>query len=173
MKIENEVKYKLLNIEAIKKGLSLSGFLFLNKSKQKDYYFSPPHKSFANSKKYYLRLRLKSNNKGIWAYHEVKNDIQTKEWEVEVDNVKVFLSILKVLDFDLDAVVEKTRITYKKKGIQVLIDEVKKLGNFIEIEFDRNKRKEVDKIVDFFNLKKENIVTGMGYPDLLKKYAKN
>jgi len=168
--IENEVKYKIENIDEIKKKVLSEGFLFEGESYQEDYYFSPFHKKFAGTKKYYLRLRTK-NDKCIFAYHIVKNDLQTKELEVNVDNFDIFYNIMKLLDFKTDCVVKKNRLTYKKDDIKIMIDSVKNLGNFIEIEYCGKFTKEIkikfSDLIRTFNLQNKDLIKGIGYPDLL------
>jgi len=170
MKIETELKYRINNLIVIKKKLFKLGFLYIKKIFQEDYYFSPPHKTFARTKKYYLRLR-RDNQKGIFAYHIVRDNLQTKEWEVQIDNFDTLLTILKFLDFKIDCVVRKDRLIYKKDNIKIMIDKVKNLGTFIEIEychkFTQKAKKEFISFINTLQLKEENLISGVGYPDLL------
>lgn len=172
--IENEVKYKIKDIEKIKAKILAEGFIFHSEKYQEDYYFSPFHKNFAGTRKYYLRLR-KKNDSCIFAYHIVKNDLQTKEFEVGVDNFEVFYKILGLLDFKKDCVVKKNRLTYQKDGIEIMVDNVKNLGNFIEIEwcgkFTKDVKNRFHSLIETFGLKEQDLVSGLGYPDLLM--AKN
>ena len=176
MKLENEVKYRIKNITDIKKILVGLGFIFIKKIKQEDYYFSPPHKNFAGTKKYYLRLR-KSNNKNIFAYHIVQNNLQTKEIEVEIKEFNNLLKILKLLNFNIDCIVKKERLIYKKENIEIVLDKIQKLGTFIEIEycgkFTNKIKKQFDELTCALKLDKKDQVIGVGYPDLLmQKYPK-
>jgi len=170
MKIEIEVKYKIANAENIKKKLSILGFKLYKEIFQEDYYFSPPHKDFSATKTYYLRLRRK-NQGAILAYHIVRDNLQTDEWEVKIDNFDIFLKILKFLDFKLDCIVRKNRSIYKKDKINIMIDKVKNLGTFIEIEYNKKftkKSREVFKfLINNLDLKEKNLIKGVGYPDLL------
>ena len=178
MKIETEVKYKINNSEKIKKELINLGFSYLKKKYQEDYYYSPPHKSFAGTRKYYLRLR-KNSGKSVFAYHVVQDNLQTKEQEVEVDDFDQMNIILKMLDFKIDCIVKKNRSVFSKNDVEVVIDHVEDLGSFIEIEYsgEINKKiiEDMDSLAAALNLKKENLVAGLGYPDLLinKKNDKN
>jgi len=170
MQIENEVKYSIKNIDEIKKKIESLGFNFIKKTYQKDYYFSPPHKNFAGTKKYYLRLR-NAENKAEFAYHVVKNNLKTKEWSVFVNHFEDLLKILNLLDFKIDCIVGKERLIYKKDNIKIMLDSVKNLGKFIEIEcmgqFGKSERKKFGELINLLKLKKTQGVSGMGYPDLL------
>jgi len=168
--IENEVKFKIKSVTEVKKKVLSQGFLFGGESYQEDHYFSPFHKNFAGTKKYYLRLRNK-NDKCIFAYHIVKNNLQTKEFEVGIDSFDIFYNIMKLLDFKIDCIVKKNRLTYKKNDIKIMIDSVEKLGNFIEIEycgrFTKKIKNKFSNLIKIFNLKNKDLIKGMGYPDLL------
>jgi predicted adenylyl cyclase CyaB len=177
MQIENEVKYSVKNINSIKEKLVSCKFIFVKKIYQEDYYFSPPHKNFAGTKKYYLRLRrTDGGRKNEFAYHIVLNNLQTKELEVNIDNFENLSKILKLLDFKIDCVVKKERLVYKKNEIEIVLDKIKNLGSFIEIEycgkFNNKIKKEFEELAILLKLKKTDKITGLGYPDLLmqKKY---
>ena len=174
MKIENEVKYKIDSLKKIENNLIKIGFILTKKIAQEDFYFSPPHKKFAGTKKYYLRLR-KSNNGCSFSYHVVKNNLQTQEWEVQIDKCSVLLKILEYLNFKIDCIVKKRREIYQKEDISITLDKIEHLGSFIEIEcmghFTERKREQFFSVIRKLNLKKENSISGVGYPDLLmKKY---
>ena len=171
MKLENEVKYKIKNIKKIKDIIKSLGFKFKNKTQQTDYYFSPPHKSFKVTRKYYLRLRKEENKKSTFGYYIAISNLKTKEFEVEIDNPSVFLDILKLLGFKLDCIVNKKRETYHKNNINIMTDAVKGLGLFIEIEHQGNFTKKIENkfnsLIKGLNLNNENKIINLGYPDLL------
>lgn len=176
MKLENEVKYRIKSVTNIKKILVFLNFIFDKKIYQEDYYFSPPHKNFAGTKKYYLRLR-KSDNKNVFAYHIVQNNLQTKEIEVQIKEFNNMLKILKLLDFHIDCIVRKERLIYKKENIEIVLDKIENLGTFIEIEycgkFTNKIKKQFNELTLLLKLDKKDQVIGVGYPDLLmQKYFK-
>lgn len=180
MEIENEVKYKIGgNIEIIKRKLIDDlGFIFVKESNQEDYYFSPPHKNFAGTKKYYLRLRRDSKTNGAeFAYHIVRSNIRTDEWAIYVDDFNVMLKILKFLNFKIDCVINKKRLSYKNNSINIVVDNIKNLGSFIEIEycgkFSKDIKNKFEKIAAALSVKKEDCIKGMGYPDLLMQKLHN
>lgn len=174
MELENEVKYRIKNITSTKKIFSSLGFVFVKKIYQEDYYFSPAHKNFAGTRKYYLRLR-RSNKENVFAYHIVQNNLQTKELEVHVDEFNNLSKILKLLDFKIDCVVKKERSIYEKNNIKIVLDKIKNLGTFIEIEycgkFTDKIEKQFNKTIISLKLKRKDKIMGVGYPDLLmQKY---
>ncbi len=172
MSVEKEMKFKVESFESIKHVVLDNGFVLEKEIIQEDLYFSPPHKNFAGTKKYYLRLRKDTiNNRFTFAYHKVINDLETDETEVEIDNFENFLKILKELDFNLDCIVNKKRKVYRGDVFEIVLDEIKDLGFFIEIEYVGEETKNTDslfnEIIKKLGLKKENLISGVGYPDLI------
>jgi predicted adenylyl cyclase CyaB len=174
MQIENEIKFKITKPDKLmEKKIVDSGFKFKKEVSQDDYYFSPPHKKFAGTKKYYLRLRKKSDGKAVFAYHVVINDLQTKELEIACDNFAALKTILIKLDFKLDCVVKKQRKVFadEKNNFELVLDRVVGLGYFMEIEYigkiTKTASQKFQNLIDYLGLKKNQIVSGCGYPDLL------
>lgn len=70
-------------------------------------------------------------------------------------------------------IVDKKRESYKKENMIIEIDFVKKLGLFVEIELMREKEKkaqqQIMKIFSEIGVKTTDIVSGLGYPDLIEK----
>lgn len=168
MKIEIERKYKIPGLGDVEKTLKKLKAKLAKSSETKDIYFRVPEK-IKNTR--YLRIRIKDKNKnGELAYHEVINDLKTKEWETEVSDSKICEEIIRKLGFHVDVVVIKKRKEYKIGKSLVLLDSIKDLGNFVEIE-TYNLRK-LEELRTKLGLREENIISGAGYPDLLKeKYA--
>jgi predicted adenylyl cyclase CyaB len=180
MEIENEIKFKIdKSNKSIEKEIVKFGFKFKKEKFQDDYYFSPPHKKFAGTKKYYLRLRKKEDNVAVFAYHVVVDNLQTKELEVNCNSFTNLKLILKKLDFNLDCVVKKHRkvfIDEKNDNFQLVLDKVTGLGTFIEIEYIGKMTKNVSnmfqELINYLGLKKNQVISGCGYPDLLMKKNK-
>lgn len=174
MQIENEIKFKIAKpSKLMEQKIIKFGFKFKKEISQDDYYFSPPHKRFAGTKKYYLRLRKKADGTAVFAYHVVVNDLQTKELELTCDNFVNLKTILTKLDFKLDCVVKKYRQVFvdEKNNFELVLDKVVGLGYFMEIEYVGKMTKATNHkfqgLVDYFGFKKSQIVSGCGYPDLL------
>ncbi len=171
MNIEKEMKFTLGNTHEVEGKVLSAGFVFEKEINQEDFYFSPAHKKFAGTKKYYLRLRKQSDDNCSFAYHEVIDDLQTKEIEVDIIGYTNFVEILSKLDFTLDCVVKKNRRVFKNNLFEITLDKVENLGSFIELEYvggtDEETKSLFDKLIKNLGINKENIVAGLGYPDLL------
>jgi len=184
MPIENEIKFKISAPKpSFKKKIAALGFQYQKEVFQEDHYFSPPHKNFFGTKKYYLRLRKKADGTAVLAYHVVINNLQTRELEVVSDSFKNLENILKHLDFKTDCIVKKHRQVFinERQHLELVLDKVAGLGYFMEIEYlgkwSRTASDNFQAVIKQLGLKKQQIVAGCGYPDLLagkaKKYAKN
>lgn len=114
---------------------------FVGASFEIDKYFNAPHRNFLKPKHpyEYLRLRVK-NGKGVFAYKHVyfkKSGEKTHsdEYETEIDNPGRLEKILNVLNFKNFLIIDKQREKYiYKKQFEIVLDKVKGLGYFIEIE---------------------------------------
>lgn len=94
MNIEQEMKFRIDNLTGWEEKILSLGFRFIQEKQQVDHYYSPAYKSFAGTKKYYLRFRQQDNGGSILAFHQVINDLQTEELEVEISDFAVFTAIL-------------------------------------------------------------------------------
>ncbi len=171
MNIESEMKFKVEDVSELESKILSIDFVFEKEINQEDLYFSPAHKKFAGTKKYYLRLRKQSDDNCNFAYHEVIDDLQTKEVEVKISGYTNFVEILNKLDFTLDCIVKKDRRVFKNNLFEITLDKVENLGAFIELEYIGGSAEDIslffDELIKNLGLNKENIVAGLGYPDLL------
>lgn len=182
MNIELEMKFSINNHKDFEAKVLALGFEFIKEKKQSDYYYSPAHKSFAGTKKYYLRVRQQGDGSAIFAFHDVIDDLKTEELEVDVSDFVVFSEILKKLDCHLDCLVEKNRKIYRNDNFEITIDQVKDLGSFMELEYigsevsDSLVQQYFNELITKLGLNREDLVAGVGYPDLLMdkiKYGRN
>ena len=171
MEIENEMKFKVEETAKFEDKILSAGFTFEKEIGQEDLYFSPAHKKFAGTKKYYLRLRKQSDNNCSFAYHEVINDLQTKELEVKISGCDNFIEMLKKLDFTLNCIVKKKRKVFKNNLFEIVVDKVEDLGLFIELEYIGEINKDINslfnELIEKLGLDKKNLIVGLGYPDLI------
>ena len=112
----------------------------------------------------YIRLRYNPKEKqGIFAHHINIGDGVNKEFEVEVGDIKTFKQILHDFGFLLLGTIDKKREIFEIDEFVVTIDEVKDIGNFLEIEVDgeeyeiEEKRNECKNFLKKLGLSEENI----------------
>lgn len=171
-KIESEIKVSIKNITSVREMLGKIKAKPIGKTAQKDVYFSPPHMNFAGTLKYYLRIR--SGRKNSIDYHIVHDDINTEEHEVKIEDPQEMEKIMLMLGFKIDCVVEKIRKEYTIKGFIIAIDQVKNLGNFVEVEsVNKSSYKKLLEVAERLGIKESDIVSGKGYPDMIMELKKN
>jgi predicted adenylyl cyclase CyaB len=162
--VEIELKYKIKNVGEINKKLKDLGAKYIKEFRCIDTYFLVPN----NKKgKKYLRVR-ETKDKMDLSYHFAVSGIHTEEWETNIDNAKVTKEILDKIGHDVDVVVDKLRKVYKLKNSEIVIDKVKDLGNFIEIESPN--LKELEKIEKLFEFIKSMRLDKCGYPDMIREH---
>ncbi|QQS39100.1 class IV adenylate cyclase [Candidatus Woesebacteria bacterium] len=173
--IEIEIKLPLKNALEVKKFLNKKGKLVARDIFQKDTYFVPIHRNFLDVKFPFEWLRLRESSKGFSLNYKhfypenVKKTDYCDEYETKIDDVTVMKKILQSLDIKEIVTVEKTRTTWIFEGVEVVVDKVKNLGDFIELEaktYFENPRD--GKKLLFETLKKLNARVGeedlRGYP---------
>jgi len=137
--IEIELKFPLLNKETVIEKLNSLGVMEKQES-QKDTYYLPPNKNFldANPISEWLRLRESSSKFTItykkWHNTQGKNAVSCDEFETKIDDLSALKNILANLDFKAIIVVDKLRRSWQHNQTEISIDEVKDLGDFIELE---------------------------------------
>jgi len=149
----------------------------IEKTREIDTYFYPPHKDFLFTEDGRENLRVrKSNSKKELTYKKViykgGNYSHSIETNVKVSDAKKTIEILKSAGFRIHLVIDKKREMFENKTFKITIDKVKNLGVFVEIEWKgdakrkKNTIKECLKIANKLGLKK---VQGKGYLRLLEE----
>jgi len=131
--IEMEIK-AYLNDETLNSFLELAP-KFISSTTQSDVYYNAPNRDFKTTDEA-LRIRV-SNGHAEVTYKGPKIDAETKarmEINVKIDDYQKFSNILQILNFKRIKSVDKIRREYECEGLNVMIDEVKDLGKFLEVE---------------------------------------
>ena len=133
--LEIEVKAQCDDPRSIEIKLKDINAKFEKVIKQKDIYFSHPSKDFADTDE---ALRLRHENDS-WTLHYKgpKIDGETKTREelgLDITDPDTLINILNKLGFNESAVVEKIRTVYRLDNVEIAIDNVVGIGNFVELE---------------------------------------
>lgn len=132
---EIEIKFRVENIEKIKEQLYKKGCIFSEELNQKDTVFLPDIKDSSHGEgKIFVRIREVNKKVEITLKKQSNKMVQSKEIEFGVTNYESAYDFLETLGLEKWVTVEKKRITTKYKDFNICIDEVKRLGSFIEIE---------------------------------------
>lgn len=180
---EIEIKVIVENPEDVISFLEKNGKYIKSKNQIDSYYVTPTKDFFTeNPVKEYLRIREQSDNNEV-AYHfcHYDNDgklLKTDEYESGVEDPKMLELIFNKIGLVNKVTVNKERKCYEYKNFEVLVDNIKDLGSFIEVETectDGDYKKAKDSCMEILNElgAKWREAPNMGYPDmLLNKIAK-
>jgi len=141
MNIEVEVKIEINNFEEIKTKVSEFGKL-IKSIHQIDDYFIPSHRDFFAQKPQPTEwLRIRTNpDKVILEYDKAVNMQASgdydyaEEYETVVSSPEELRKILNFLDFKKAITVDKQREYWDCGDIEIALDKIKGLGDFIEAE---------------------------------------
>ena len=160
--IEIESKYRIDNISKIKEKLEFLGAKNEGKHHWVDTYFILPNNPEG---KKYLRVR-EVDHKSELSYKLVESNTHKHEWETEVQSAEMAKGIIKQLGYEVDVIVDKERETHRYKNSEVVLDDVKNLGLFVEIESPNVE--EIEEIANELGFEKNQLVEDLGYPDLIR-----
>lgn len=180
MNIEIEIKVIVKNVEQVRNYLSKFARKTGNRS-QTDVYYVKENCDFFDEKPVYRYLRIRFDKKSSLDYHichltEDKKLLFTEELETGVDKPKVLSQIFENIGLVKRVTVEKDREIYHLRDYTIVLDKIKKLGNFLEIEVvsdSAKTKKEVKAIKDScYGLLLEigakwEKAPEMGYPDMI------
>ncbi len=134
---EVEIKIQINNVEEVVKNLQNQGCEFSSPIIQRDVVYIPvseptvPVPAGTNV----LRIRHQGD-KTIFTLKrsDVGNHLSKLEHELEISNAEQMAEIIKLLGFKMIADTTKTRRKCKINGFEICVDQVEKLGDFLEIE---------------------------------------
>ena len=158
MSIEVEIKLKIRNKTQVMDSLKTIGFLKDRYVVEKDIYYTSEHHDFAALGEA-LRIRkvkdLESQREtSVITYKGAKLDqvsMTRQELETEVGDGETVRKILEQIGFRPVSPVEKQRQYLQKDNMTACLDEVKGLGNYLELEIltdTEEKRTEALKQID-------------------------
>jgi len=114
---------------------------FIGEQHQIDRYFTPAHKNFIQVRPVNEWLRLRdSSGKFSINYKNWHNEIDGKrdycdEYETPIESLEQMEKIFGVLDMKEVVTVDKVRKLYVYQQYEIAIDSVNGLGDFVEIEY--------------------------------------
>ncbi len=165
----------------------LQKFDFVGKKEVLDIYFFDPKKENLKPKNNKLtecfRIRKKDSKSFITYktdhFNKQENWVYSDEEETEIKDFEIMQTILKKLGFEELIIIDNFKHTFLTEKYEIVLEEVKNLGLFLEVERlnvndDENIEKVKKEIFDFINtLKiKTSEELNMGKPELMlrKKY---
>jgi len=165
--LEVEVKVRV-NLKQIKEKLERIKATFIKEVEQEDTYFRHPCWNFKDRDEA-LRIR-KEENIFLLTYKgpRLDRDTKTRE-EVQLQVEPDMFELLKELGFSELKKVRKKRRFYQWKSLEVCLDKVEGLGDFLEIEGkSREDKPLIRELAKKLNIKEESLST-VSYLELLLK----
>jgi len=172
---EVELRFPLLNPEQLIQRLNKIAKPQKQKVFQKDIYFVPVHRNFLDREyvNEWLRIRETKNRTTLNYKNWYPDKICCDEFETEIEDIIALKKIFESLNFKEIVVVEKLRSAWIYKEVEIVIDEIKGLGFFVELESKSNLEFEEAKKLLYDVLKELEAETGLqelgGYAFLLLK----
>jgi adenylate cyclase class 2 len=145
--MEIEVRAKIRNTETIEKNLKKLGAVLAEKVVQDDIYFGSTCLFDKIGYSFMMRVR-DEGEKSFLTYKgaRTKMDGVWEEYEFAIEDKKVAIQMLKAMGLEKIIRVKKTRKVYKLKGFSICVDNIRNLGNFIEIELISKKNRGKNRI---------------------------
>jgi len=155
---------------------SLKQFKFLGIKKTKDVYFYDPLSKDMNlpSPTAWLRLRTKEKKHFLAYKKDVcrgKKWIYSDEYEIAISDVSAMENILKHMGFKKLIILNNKKHTYLTKEYEIVFEEVKGLGTFLEVEKLHAKgnvekiKKEIRAFISNLGIKAKEL--NVGKPELM------
>ena len=175
--VEIEIQVKIKSPKDVERKLRKVG-KFVKTRKQVDKYFVPVQRNFLAKEMpiEYLRVRHEKNRDHLnYSYlHFYKNGWlrKTDEYETLVEKPEIVEEIFKKIGLITKVTVNKTRKYFDCGNFEVTLDQIKGLGNFMEVEVKKDfgdvdkTRKACQKFLDDLNIKYD-VKRLMGYPRML------
>lgn len=171
------------DFDKVKKVLDQYDFIGI-KNVIDEYYYDPMRdelKPDKNNKLYNcLRLRQKNDDFTITYKNDVYEEgkwLFSNEFETKIESIDIFKNILTKLGFKKFIEINNTKYTYTYKKYEIVLEEVKDLGLFMEVEYCTDEEVDVKEIKEEINNFINNLninhseELNMGKPEMyLKKH---
>jgi len=173
--MEIEIKAKVGDFKSIKQKLVRMGVRRIKEVHQIDEYYSLYKRPLCKIKSGdIVRIRYNKNEKsGRFEYHSTRSLFASDEYEVAVGDVLMLKRIMKKMRARVEAVVEKQREYYRKGRLEIVLDSVKKLGKYVEVEIQGKdtlyNRQLIIKFLNKLGIDKKQFCPGQRYGTMISK----
>lgn len=167
---EIELKFKIEDPKAIKKKLAEIGAKYEGKFQQRDLWIDTPAKRWKKQGKG-LRIRQQNGKLFLALKDEQSYGKVRKALEIEVDvggNFDEFKNFWERIGFVADHFIEKEREVWQLGALEIVLDTVKDLGIFLELE---GPEEEIEAAIIKLGLEKEPRIVEH-YGQLVEKQGK-
>ena len=177
MKVEREIKIEVSNFEPIRKSLKSLGFRRVRKVFERNYVLDSENKKLLTLGRL-LRVRYEKDletRKEAWILtYKIPKKSETEhkvsyEYETSISDGKVILKIFEDLGYKPFWIYEKIREVWEKDNLKVMLDEVPKLGKFVELEGDKTS---IENTLSSLNFDKNRVITANYFKLSINKLGK-
>ncbi len=181
---EVEVKARLKNREEVVKKLEVLGCKFSEELHQIDTIFAPKGTAYPLFPLGAPAIRVRKQNEKYFFTLKIPQGSRqdSLERELEIKDGEMMIDILRLLKYQEVPTVDKKRIKTKHEDMEIVLDTVKDLGEFIEAEkivesqdlADRkNTQEELFKFLETLGIKKEDRIIDGKYDIMLFEKLKD
>jgi len=172
--MEIEIKAKVEDFTEIKKRLKKIKARHVGQKSQVDYYYSLYHRPMGKKTGNVFRVRHdRISGEVRMEFHKPKNIFAAEEIELVVGDLKIAQRLLKEMKAKQEFIIDKERDVYKKGKVEIVLDKIKGLGKFIEVEIEgrdtKNNRDELYKILNKLGVLENQIMLHERYHGMILK----
>jgi len=172
--MEIEIKAKVKDLKVIHRRLIRLGAKSKKKVHQIDKYYSLYKRPLTKRKGSIVRVRHNVNEKRtFFEFDWALNDFAAHEIEVEVNNYNNIQTILKKMKAKVEYTIDKKREYFRKGQLEIVLDRVKGLGNFMEIEIQgqdtKLNRRKIYNLFEKLGVDKKDFLLSDRYCSLIQK----
>jgi predicted adenylyl cyclase CyaB len=177
MQTEVEIKARIASLLKIRKELVKIGARRKGSKRIVDIYYTP-----AKGEKYYgknsrLKFRIRydgGSNKGSLEVHKISSVYEAAEYELPITDVRLVQQMLSELRFIKCVVVDKVREDYKYGRLNIVLDKVKGLGEYMEVEMmNTESKKALIAIKEFYKkigVSEKDLIIGSSNVEMMMKF---
>ena len=131
-----------------------------------EYYYDPLRNNLKPNKENQINecFRLRKTNNNSFITYKVDNFdgnkwLYSDEYETKIDNIDQMHKIIELLGFKKLLTIDNNKSNYKTDKYEITIEEVKDLGNFMEVEYCTNENVNIKEIKEEIN----NFIKDLGF----------
>lgn len=175
---EVEVKAKVENLEELEKRLVDLGCEFSDSLLEEDMIFTNLKGDYAEFRTdvNFIRIRKRGDKITLTLKRPLTNEQDCIEKESEINNPKEVADMLELMDHKKALELKKRRKKTKYKGLEICLDSIEELGDFVEVEKltnDEDSEKIQKELFDFLKSlgidEKERVIRGYDTMVYLKR----
>jgi adenylate cyclase, class 2 len=179
--LEIEIRAKANSLDNIRKKLGELSAKKIGVEKQVDKIFGRPKDRDEENKiiegRFSARIRQKEN-KILTELKEIRRNGAGLEFSSPVQKIEDGVRLLESLDYEESFTISKTRELYELENCEICLDQVDKLGNFIEIECKSTESGNTEELLDkckslLSKIDPEATLESRKYGDLMQELINN